>query len=277
MGYRLAGRLLLLGIVTTVPLSLLVPSTSGYLEATIPLFWIALAGLLSRHSFVEIFSTRPASSAYLVLATGLGLSIAGSFITFEVALDYVTKGAWERFIQRVPDSPLPSSLSVAIFIVAYLCVTEELLFRGFLVPSFDELGIGAAVFIPAMIFTLLHAPINMPVALLMSVIGACLLLTTKSVWPAAAMHSVNNLIGLIINRTFPTKPMIPSVIVLLAGIGLLYSQRRNFKDLMNAIREAWRDLSISSLKAMLSEWSYVAILVLSGMNVVAWFALVAKR
>ncbi|QUL98847.1 MAG: hypothetical protein IMF26_01850 [Candidatus Fermentithermobacillus carboniphilus] len=111
----------------------------------------------------------------------------------------------------------------------------------------------------------------------MSVIAACLLLTTKSVWPAATMHSVNNLFGLIIDRTFPTKPMIPSVIVLLAGIGLLYSQRRNPRDLMNAIREAWRDLSISFPKAMLSEWSYVTILVLSGINVVAWFALVVKR
>lgn len=72
-------------------------------------------------------------------------------------------------------------------------VCEELLFRGFIQPSFEEKGTKRAAVLVALLFALLHGSvIGFPVQLILGVIMAALVLITDSLYASAFFHTVYN-------------------------------------------------------------------------------------
>ena len=78
-------------------------------------------------------------------------------------------------------------------------ITEEVLFRGFLLPPLiTQMGRWPAIFTGGLLFGLLHgsdAPAIMPLAVLGVMLG-WLRVASRSLWPALTLHMVNNILAM---------------------------------------------------------------------------------
>jgi membrane protease YdiL (CAAX protease family) len=79
-------------------------------------------------------------------------------------------------------------------------ITEELVFRGFLLPSvMEHMGYAWGIVIGSFIFAAVHLVFNPITLLIMFTIGvvlSVLYIRTQSLWPGIFFHMVNNTIGL---------------------------------------------------------------------------------
>ncbi|MEI7510822.1 MAG: CPBP family intramembrane glutamic endopeptidase [Candidatus Peregrinibacteria bacterium] len=79
-------------------------------------------------------------------------------------------------------------------------LTEELVFRGFLLPSvMEHLGYVWGVVISSAVFALVHLvfdPMTLLVMFLLGVLLSILYIRTKSLWPGIIFHGINNTIGI---------------------------------------------------------------------------------
>lgn len=79
-------------------------------------------------------------------------------------------------------------------------ITEELIFRGYLLPSvMKHMGYIWGVIISSAIFAIVHMVFE-PITLLIMFLLGCMLsviyIRTKSLWPGIIFHSINNTIGI---------------------------------------------------------------------------------
>lgn len=99
-----------------------------------------------------------------------------------------------------------STMILYLAVVPALC--EELLMRSACLGSFqNRYGIGAAVFLSGLSFSMLHmSPKNFIGPFAAGMIYACLAYTLNSVWPAVIAHFLNNSYSVIINRLMERFP-----------------------------------------------------------------------
>ena len=85
-------------------------------------------------------------------------------------------------------------LALLLLAVAFApALFEELLFRGFLLPSMEPFGSRWAVCVSGVLFALLHGRIEMlPTHILLGVLLSYLVLRTDSVWSAVLYHMIHN-------------------------------------------------------------------------------------
>lgn len=118
-------------------------------------------------------------------------------------------------------------------------VFEELLFRGFLLPSFEMKGRKIAIVTSALLFALLHGSIEaLPAHIILGVILAMLAMDTGSIYAPMLYHAAHNGLLMIISynvngnaaetaEALPTVAeaiaTLPSVLILLALWGTLLS------------------------------------------------------
>ncbi len=78
-------------------------------------------------------------------------------------------------------------------------LTEELVFRGFLLPSvMEHMGYVWGVIVSAALFSLVHLvfnPITLLIMFLLGVILSVLYIRTQSLWPGIIFHGINNTVG----------------------------------------------------------------------------------
>lgn len=104
---------------------------------------------------------------------------------------------------NTPDSVLESAFSAPENIVAIIlqmilmCVMaplfEEFAFRGVILQSLRRYGEGFAIVASAILFGLMHSnTAQIPFAFVMGLVLGYMVVKTNSIWPAVALHAVNN-------------------------------------------------------------------------------------
>lgn len=98
------------------------------------------------------------------------------------------------------DVPMPeTSVELMLSFVAVGLIpafAEEILFRGVLLRGYEHIGRKAALFIPALLFALLHGKIiALPYTFALGLFIGYLVLTTNSLWAGIVYHLMNNILG----------------------------------------------------------------------------------
>jgi len=112
--------------------------------------------------------------------------------------------------------PVPESIGqllFAIFSVGIMPgVCEELVFRGFMQPAFEERGTKRAVVLVSLLFALLHgSTLGFPVQFALGVIMAVLLVVTDSIYPGIIFHAVYNSAAMVLMYVQNQMGMVASV------------------------------------------------------------------
>jgi len=109
----------------------------------------------------------------------------------------------EELIRGIPDifGSGIGGLLLAILVVSFVApIAEETFFRGFVYPALrKKFGIWAGILISAVVFALFHARIWLIIPVMaMGVVLAFLYEKKKSLGPSIVLHSLNNLLSIII-------------------------------------------------------------------------------
>lgn len=101
-----------------------------------------------------------------------------------------------------PDGPL-DALLVVLAVVVVAATTEELLFRGLMLPSLaDRYGPGFALVASSLLFGLMHQqPAAMVYASIAGLLLGAVVIRTGSTWPALAMHAANNAVPVMLPQS----------------------------------------------------------------------------
>ncbi len=104
---------------------------------------------------------------------------------------------------------------MAVAVIPPIC--EELFFRGYLMHRFAALGAPLAIGLQALLFTVFHLDLyGLVVYLVIGVVLGILRVWSGSIWPAVALHAVNNALGVVeIDRgvTVYEQLGIPAIVV----------------------------------------------------------------
>lgn len=131
---------------------------------------------------------------------GIGVFFLSTAVNGFTQLLWKTTGANTELFEV----PLPTDggwrLFASIFLIAFIpAFAEETLFRGALLHAWTPQGRVKALWHSAILFTLIHfQPASFPAYLLLSLFLGAVTLLTGSVFPAMAVHGVNNLLGVLI-------------------------------------------------------------------------------
>ena len=224
--YRIRGRILLLqpvlaAAVAGLLLFAVVPWMTGRglpaaidLTAFMAVWYVLILALLvpirrrARLNWATLMGptpTRPVVIWSCLTAVGLvGVSIAALVVVFVplsyVAPDFVT--FW--LLEDIPvlfrlsgDHWVIGNLLALVTVTVFAPLTEELLFRGLLLPAWVvRMGRGRAILLTSLAFAILHAdPVG---GFVFAVIVAEAFLRTGSLWVSVLIHVVNNVLGVIL-------------------------------------------------------------------------------
>jgi len=112
----------------------------------------------------------------------------------------------EELVKGIPDifgSGIVGMVLAVVVVAVVAPIAEEAFFRGFIYPAFRQrFGIWAGIIVSAVIFALFHARIWLMVPVVaMGIILAFLYEKEKSLGPPIILHSLNNLLSLILIYT----------------------------------------------------------------------------
>lgn len=102
---------------------------------------------------------------------------------------------YDRFIPLASQS-VSNIIYILITFAALPAITEEFVFRSVIITEYEESGYGGvcAALMSALLFAMLHSSISQfPVYLLGGIIFAAVVIVTRSVFAAMAVHFLNNL------------------------------------------------------------------------------------
>lgn len=102
---------------------------------------------------------------------------------------------YDRFIPLATMS-VSNIIYVLITFAALPAITEEFVFRSIIITEYEESGYGGfcAALLSALLFAMLHSSISQfPVYLLGGIVFAAVVIVTRSVFAAMAVHFLNNL------------------------------------------------------------------------------------
>ena len=187
------------GQVTQDPVNLGGAQGVGFLIALA----IGIAALRGAGSVRETLALAPVRNRVLVFAL-----IAGVALQFPLAeLGNLLQGVWPTRIEEqwmrlrlVTPDDLPSALAILFAVVLVAPVSEELLFRGLLLPSLRAAhGTGPAWIVSSLLFGLCHLD---PAAFVYATVAGAFLggvaIATGSTLPCIAMHAAVNAVPLLL-------------------------------------------------------------------------------
>jgi len=141
----------------------------------------------------------PVSSMFSIVAAALICVFLVNDIILLWAIPFQKMGFnLDAFSMHVPTDPM--GLSLCILYAAVLPgVCEELLFRGAMLPAFEQYGTRRARVITALLFALLHGNIiGLPTQIMLGLILADVVILTDSIYGGMVFHTVYNAALLII-------------------------------------------------------------------------------
>ena len=140
---------------------------------------------------------RPSPVRFRTALLAVALGVIGLFFSNNLsvlwALPFDAAG-FNIYAAEVPAPETVGQLLLAIFSVGIMPgMCEEVVFRGFMQPAFEEKGTKRAVILVSLLFALLHgSTIGFPIQFLLGVIMAALLVITDSIYPGIIFHTVYN-------------------------------------------------------------------------------------
>lgn len=139
---------------------------------------------------------KPLKNSLAYVGIGLGLNVFFSFLT-ELILKILKN---QNLISKTPKALYEfdkSPVGIILYLI-YLSVipalVEEFMCRGFFLGLLKPFGTKFAIFVSALIFSLMHGNVEQSVsAFFLGLYLAYLVLKTESIWPAVILHFLNNL------------------------------------------------------------------------------------
>lgn len=142
-------------------------------------------------------SLRPNPLRFPTAMLALGLAVLAVFFANSLgtlwALPFDAIG-WNVYAGSVEAPRTIGQLLLSILVVGVMPgICEELVFRGFIMPAFEEKGSKRAVIVVALLFALLHGSvIGFPAQFTLGLILAALVLITDSIYAGAIFHTAYN-------------------------------------------------------------------------------------
>ena len=136
--------------------------------------------------------TMTVGSFFILLTLAMAPQLLGQLT--QVGLDWLIKlGGVDPGSAEATATADAGSLSMFLYVGILAPITEELLFRGLVMRSFEPYGKKMAIFVSAILFGLFHGnPIQTPYALLVGIVLGYVAMEYHVVW-AIALHMFNNL------------------------------------------------------------------------------------
>lgn len=112
------------------------------------------------------------------------------------------KLGFDVFTSGLPATTSRSDLMLCVLYAAVLPgVCEEFLFRGAILPAFEEQGTRRAILVSSLMFMLVHGTVvGMPTQLLLGMLIAFLVFWTDSIYAGLVYHTVHNAFSIIISH-----------------------------------------------------------------------------
>ena len=161
-------------------------------------------------SFLRINRVKPLD-ALLVVGIFLTAYPVGIFINYLVIMGLMTIG-------KITPPILPVPTGIGEFAMQLLSVAgsaalcEELLFRGFIMRSYEGLGWKKAILISAGLFSALHFSVeNMAATFYLGLLLGYVVYKTNSIFAGMIGHFLNNSIAIVLNMTLKNLPAIGGV------------------------------------------------------------------
>lgn len=162
---------------------------------------------VKRFTVIQLPSALPkkGSNTFALVSAGLGLCIIFSFaaniLSFVVTLLFPEKQLFTANVE------IPDSRSEVLLAVLQGClfpaVFEEFAFRGVLLHSLKKYGDWFAILMSALWFGMAHTGIMQVIfAMLAGMLFGYIVTVTQSIWPAVAVHFLNNLYALAVSWTY---------------------------------------------------------------------------
>ena len=136
---------------------------------------------------------------FYLLLFGLGAWLLG------LPFGYIGESIWpsppefEEIFAKLIDQ---NSITFLIFVVGIMPgITEEIVFRGFILHGFKKLGTKKAIFFSSLLFALMHMhPARFLFTFVLGVLFAMLTIRTGTIWYAVIIHFLVNTISVIIAK-----------------------------------------------------------------------------
>lgn len=188
---------------------------------------------------------RPMKFSDFIMIFVICLGIQGVFQIFAVLLETMLNRVGLSILRGIESATsTEETLSMFLYAAFGAPISEELLFRGFLLRSFEPMGKKFAIFTSALLFGLFHGNIiQIPFAFMVGLLWAYVTLE-HSIWWAMLLHIFNNLIlGDTIPRILPALPSNILFMVLfyggmIAGIVLLICKHKSIANYWRSHKNA---------------------------------------
>lgn len=197
------------------------PTAQRVIEANIPLLFTAFVGARLLAIALVYWFVRRRGGGWKTLGVrgfrpGRGvvvvvLGFIGFFVTAAVAtvlLEHFAPGVDLTAEQEIPFLAARQAWEIVLAFLALVViapVSEELVFRGLLLPAFGKVfGLLPSVVIISIGFGLLHPPLSAMIIIgLFAIFLGIAYIATKSVWPPIALHASKNLLAFFLSQSLP--------------------------------------------------------------------------
>ena len=140
---------------------------------------------------------KPLSGSLAYVGFGLGFNAIFSIITefiLKILKDQNLTSETPKALYEFDRSPI-GILIYLIYLSVLPALVEEFMCRGFFLNLLKPYGTKFAMFVSALLFSLMHGNVEQSVsALFLGLYLAYLVIKTESIWPAVFLHFLNNLI-----------------------------------------------------------------------------------
>jgi len=171
-----------------------------WLALFLPFAVLAFSGTLRMNFKQALPFEKPRVNPLPFILLGLGIVVVSNiannfFVTF---LDSV------GFNVEIPQPPAPTDLLGRIFYISAISFApafiEEFIFRGVILSGLRRHGDWFAIIFSAVLFSLFHCTLmQLLFTLVLGLFFAYITIKTESVWPAIALHFINNAMSAVID------------------------------------------------------------------------------
>ncbi|MFA5450044.1 MAG: type II CAAX endopeptidase family protein [Clostridia bacterium] len=242
MNFDDAVKMVLLALAAMVVLS--IPATflegdnslyAGYLAPQIAFFFVPLIYIKYKGAdfATETLLKAPISYKSVLFTFPVTVGVFLQNLLLTVSFVWLMDSLGVTMSVALPPLNSTEAVLMSLFIIAILpAIGEETLFRGVLVGAAEKKGRAFAIFVPALIFALMHGnPAQLVHQFLLGAALSYITLRTGSVVYAMLIHFFNNAIALTLPYIIPAfnnlgilsaKSVIIMAVMMLAGILILY-------------------------------------------------------
>lgn len=141
------------------------------------------------------FNSLSVIDALLVIVIAISAYFAAVFINLIAEILISTMG--DIIVPDIPFARNPREYLVLLFIIAGSAgICEEILFRGFILRSYEKLGMWKSIVITALLFSVLHLNIqNIAAPFFLGIVFGFTVYKTNSIYAGMLGHFINNAVS----------------------------------------------------------------------------------